>query len=68
MIITVDIEFAIGEIVYLKTDDEQRRRIVTAIKFCPDDSLLYELICGTLQSCHYAFEISAEEDVAAKVT
>lgn len=63
----IENKFEMGDLVYLKTDDEQRRRLITGIKVCPDNSLLYELICGTIQSCHYDFEIATEEDVAIKV-
>lgn len=65
--IVIDNEFEIGELVYLKTDDDQKIRLVTAIKVCPDDSYLYELVCGALQSFHYDFEITREKDVLKAV-
>ncbi len=66
--IVVNNKFEIGEIVYLVTDQEQRKRVVTGITICPDDSLLYEVITGTSPSKHYDFEISREEDVNMKVS
>lgn len=52
----------IGQIVYLKTDPEQKERIVTAILFRPT-GITYELTQATDQSWHYAFEIAIEKDI-----
>jgi hypothetical protein len=54
--------FELGQFVYLKTDVEQKRRIVTAIIIRPSD-VLYELACGTEVSSHYNFEISDTSDI-----
>lgn len=64
--IIVKIKFSIGTIVYIVTDDRQTKRIVTAIIVCPDDSLLYEVNCGTITSRHYDFELSEEIDTVMK--
>ncbi len=58
--------FELGEILFLVTDHEQRKRVVTAIIVCPDESLLYELTSGTIQSRHYSFELSREQDLVMK--
>lgn len=63
----VDNKFEHGEIVFLTTDEEQQRRVVTAIKMLPNNCILYELSCGALSSQHYDFEISREEDATLKV-
>lgn len=63
----IDNTFEISEIVYLITDKEQIRRVVTSIKVCPDSSLMYQLSSGTTASDHYDFEISRTEDIEYKI-
>ena len=63
----VDNRFDFGDIVYLKTDPDQRQRIVFAIKVYKSD-ILYELACGTTTSMHYDFEISKEVNVLMTTT
>lgn len=58
----IENDFEIGDTVYLKTDSEQKPRIVFALKVYKNDTL-YELACGVSQSMHYAFEISKEINV-----
>lgn len=59
----VDNLFEIGNIVYLKTDSDQKQRIVTAIIVRHGGCYSYELSCGTEAKWHYEFEISTEKDV-----
>lgn len=59
-------KFKISQEVYLKTDKEQEKRIVTAI-IERQTGYIYELTCGTEISEHYDFEINMEEDVLLKV-
>jgi hypothetical protein len=47
-----------GEFVYLVTDPEQYRRMVTAIKFTLDGGLIYDITLGTFTSSHYESEMS----------
>lgn len=63
MILTVDIPYPWGTIVYLKTDTEQRPYIVIGVKLCCDGGLLVELQAGTVSSFHYPVEISAEKNI-----
>lgn len=63
----IDNKYELGEILFLKTDSEQRKRICTAIVVCPDNSFLYELTCDTQSNRHYDFEISREMDLAMKI-
>ncbi len=58
----VDNKFEIGNIVYLKTDNDQLPRIVTSIHLKPN-LLVYELSSGGNSSWHYEFEISNEVNV-----
>jgi hypothetical protein len=55
--------FNIEDLVYLKTDPDQKKRIVTAMLIRPGGSYSYELSCGTEAKWFYEFEISAERDV-----
>ncbi len=53
----IDNKYEIGEEIYLKTDDEQLRRIVFAF-VVTKDSVLYRCCCGVQVSDHYDFELS----------
>lgn len=61
------LKFEIGEIVYLKTDNEQLDRFVTGVNIRVG-SISYALTNGTNESWHYDFEISKEIDVLKKIT
>lgn len=56
------VDYPIGAFVYLLTDTEQEKRIVTGIVVKPD-GFLYELSCGSKCSNHYDFEISTFKNV-----
>ncbi len=58
MIINVDIPFDFGEIVYLKTDTENRPRILVGVKLCADNGILLELNQGTSTCWHYLIELT----------
>ncbi len=60
---THKLEFSIEQTVYLKTDKEQRPRLVTGITLRPFGSVSYALTEGTFESWHYGFEMSAERDL-----
>lgn len=51
-------KYNIGDIIYLRTDDENNARIVTGITIRPNNSIIYEVSCGTVTSSHYDFEMS----------
>ena len=55
----IDNKFAIGDIVYLHTDTDQSKRIVTGI-ILTMNSMIYELSCGDSHSKHYDFEITRQ--------
>lgn len=59
-------DFSIGESVYLKTDIDQRERLVTGISIRPN-GISYALTCDIEESWHYSFEIGKERDIM-KVT
>ena len=53
-------EYDIEQVIYLKTDEDQRERIITAITIRPL-GILYEVCCGTNTSSHYDFEMSPDK-------
>lgn len=61
--IKIDNKYDFGQIVYLKTDKEQKPRIVTRITIGPSMYLLYELSSEINTSPHYEMEISPDKDV-----
>lgn len=61
----VDTIYDIGDMVYLKTDPEQKKRIVTAIIIRGERrQLAYECFVGGAATWHYAMEMSDEKDGA----
>ena len=64
----IDNKFSHGDLVYLKTDPDQRARIVSKISVLPDGVLVYELSHNTYTSMHYDFEISTQKDVLITTT
>lgn len=63
--IVINNKFDIGDVVYLKTDQDQLPRVVTCIKVFKHGELNYELAQGTLVSLHYEFELQNEKTIAA---
>ena len=59
------INFNIGDYVYLKTDVDQHKRIVTGytVRF---NEVTYLLNLGEDESTHYELEISSEIDILLK--
>jgi len=51
--------------VYLSTDPEQYKRLVTGVYFRPG-GVVYEVMCGTEASEHYEFELSPKPDMVTK--
>jgi len=58
-----NIQFDIGQLVYLKTDNEQHERIITAISLRQNKSVTYCLSFGTTESWHYEIEISCDRNI-----
>ena len=59
----IENKYEIGEDVYLKTDVDQKLRIVSGFLMRGDNSCLYELSCGVETKWHYEFEICVEKNV-----
>lgn len=62
----IDTKFKIGDSVYLKTDDEQQKRLVTGYTIRPS-GIMYLLSLGTMETAHYDIEISTEVDILIKI-
>ena len=62
----IENKFNIGDTVYIVTDEDQKKRVVTGLRICPRDCIIYYLNCGTVFSEHYDFELQSEENVLAK--
>ncbi len=58
----LELDFDIGDFCYVVTDMEQQRRIVTEIIVKPT-GVVYGVSCGTEESYHYGFELTAEKSV-----
>ncbi|MDQ1086989.1 hypothetical protein [Siphonobacter sp. SORGH_AS_1065] len=52
----IELEFQIGQPVWLKTDPEQHERIITAIIIIPKN-IMYRVAMSGEESEHYGFEI-----------
>ena len=67
----VTFKFNLGDIVYLKTDDEQLARIITKISIVggsmSDYIITYELSQGQESSEHYSSEILKTKDATIKL-
>ena len=62
-------DFKIGDYVYLKTDVDQYKRIVTGYTVRDSsEKIVYLLSLGTEETSHYGCEISMEEDIILKAT
>ena len=62
----ITLKHDLGNIVYLKTDKEQLKRMIVQISIMPN-GLMYELGCNGNSSFHYDFEFSNEKDVLESV-
>lgn len=58
---------SIGDYVYLKTDIDQHRRMITGYT-TRVDGMTYLLSLGSEETTHYAIEISTELDTILKTT
>jgi len=54
---TIKLDFEIGDIVFLITDEDQVKRMVTGI-FLTQNEVIYYLSKGTDETKHYGFEMS----------
>ena len=60
----IDNKYNLGELVYLKTDPEQNKRMIVGIKICLDGGMYYSLSLGIEETNHYELEFTKEKDHA----
>lgn len=60
------VKYNIGDMVYLKTDTDQRIRIVNAVIF-EENGVNYRIVCGTEHYWASAIELSVEKDLVIKI-
>lgn len=60
-------KYDIGELVYLKTDKDQNKRMVLEVLFSTN-GVQYRLACGNCSSWHYEMECTIEKDVLQTTT
>lgn len=63
---TIQSKYDIGQMVYLKTDSEQKILMITGILW--RSGIQYELSCGTDARWHNEYEISEQKDVLISTT
>ena len=63
MTIVFDVKFSLGSTVYLLTDIDQNKRIVTAYLIRSGNYIEYELSSGLDRSYHVETEISKEKQL-----
>ena len=68
MIATIDIPYQFGDILYLKTDVDQKPHMLIGVKICADNSIMVELQSGLACSIHYPIEVSSEKNVLMATT
>ena len=61
----LETKYELGQIVYLKTDTEQQKRMVKQICFAAK-GMEYNLVCGTVSTWHSDFEITDKENILVK--
>ena len=61
-IVKLNIDFKIGQTVFLKTDTEQFERLVTGY-MVEQKSITYSLACGEITTDHYSFEITSDKNI-----
>lgn len=67
MKIYLNVKFNLGDIVYLKTDNEQLPRIVTGFTIRNKEYIIYLLSCISDETEHYEIEITDEKDILANL-
>lgn len=60
---TIDNKFNLGQEVFLRTDPEQMKRLVTEISIQPQGCIIYQLSIAELTSVHYELEITNIPDI-----
>ncbi len=57
------LEFTIADIVYLKTDPEQKERMITGICLRPNKAVSYSVACSDREQWHFSIELQSEKTI-----
>lgn len=63
----LETKYNMGQEVYLKTDSDQKKRMVTGM-LIRGNNVQYDLACGSSSSWHFEFEVAPEKDMVVVVT
>lgn len=63
----LETQYNFGDIVYLKTDSDQKERMITGFKLRPAGTLII-VQCGTYETEHYEIELTSEKNVLITTT
>lgn len=58
----IENKFEIGDFVYLRSDPEQRQRLVVQIAVGGSGNIRYCVSLGTVETWHYDMEMTTEKD------
>lgn len=62
--VRIELDYDIGDLVFLKTDPDYYERMVISITLLPNNLAIYSLSCGSEEvSDHYAIEILDKKPV-----
>jgi len=59
----INTKFDIEQIVYLTTDEDQKKRVIVTIQIYPGNKIVYGVQCGEVFTWHYTFELTLEKDI-----
>lgn len=63
MTLSFEVDLSIEDIVYLKTDIDQKPRIVVSFLIDNSGTPMYGVMQETYKSFHYGIELSTEKDI-----
>lgn len=58
----IEYQFNFGDYLYLKTDPDQKRRMVITVLANCSGGVQYQCVCGTETTWHHFAELSLEKD------
>jgi hypothetical protein len=65
--VIIETPYNFGDVVFIKTDEEQKERMITEICVKSPSLLVFQLTHGVTCSWHYEYEFETEINVATKI-
>lgn len=62
----IENKYEIGQLLFLKTDSEQKERMLVQIAIGGNNAIRYCLSSGTVETWHYDIEMSEEKNILAQ--